>query len=153
MLLLGYLKVGFEWFFKILQNIFQGAARNDLDSTTLNSELLQLGTPKEHSSAIARVYKEQSSSLKQAMRSQSMRMSRLGTISKQDHAFYYFWLIDLETASDMFWRWFFSWSWHSGCYDERWRGKGSTISAPLSRLSTKWLRETIKKVENLKQNY
>ena len=37
--------------------VLLGGARDELDHSTLNYELLQLGTHKEHAGAIARVYK------------------------------------------------------------------------------------------------
>ena len=57
--------------------ILRGGASNDLDSETLHSELLQLGTPREHVGAISRVYKTQANALMTAMRKESMRLSRL----------------------------------------------------------------------------
>ena len=40
--------------------ILRSAAAHELDQATLNSELLQLGTPKEHAGAVSRVFREQS---------------------------------------------------------------------------------------------
>lgn len=57
--------------------ILRGGASNNLDSVTLHSELLQLGTPREHVGAISRVYKDQASALITAVRMESMRLSRL----------------------------------------------------------------------------
>merc|ERR1719348_361791 len=57
--------------------ILRGGASNNLDSETLHSELLQLGTPREHVGAISRVYKAQANTLLTAMRQESMRLSRL----------------------------------------------------------------------------
>ena len=57
--------------------VLQGAAREELDQATLNYELLQLGTPKEHAGAISRVYKEKRSQLILAGRLASLRLSKL----------------------------------------------------------------------------
>ena len=50
--------------------ILRGAEGNNMDHAALQSELLQLGTPREHAGTISRVYRD---------RSQSLRLSTLGT--------------------------------------------------------------------------
>ena len=57
--------------------VLLGGARDELDHSTLNYELLQLGTPKEHAGAIARVYKERRAQLIMATRRDSLRLSSL----------------------------------------------------------------------------
>ena len=57
--------------------VLLGGARDELDHSTLNYELLQLGTPKEHAGAIARVYKEKRAQLILATRRDSLRLSSL----------------------------------------------------------------------------
>ena len=57
--------------------VLLGGARDELDHSTLNYELLQLGTPKEHAGAIARVYKERRAQLILATRRDSLRLSSL----------------------------------------------------------------------------
>ena len=74
--------------------ILRGGAGNDMDSTDLNSELLQLGTPRsecaslaypsspsfrEHAGAITRVYKEKSQKIMDALKKRSLRLSSLET--------------------------------------------------------------------------
>ena len=57
--------------------VLLGGARDELDHSTLNYELLPLGTPKEHAGAIARVYKERRAQLILATRRVSLRLSNL----------------------------------------------------------------------------
>ena len=60
-----------------LSLVLLAGARDKLDHFTLNYELLQLGTPKEHAGAIARVYKERRAQLILATRRDSLRLSSL----------------------------------------------------------------------------
>ena len=64
-----------------LATVLLGSARDQLDHTTLNYELLQLGTPKEHAGAISRVYKERRGQLILATQRDSCRLSRLQGVS------------------------------------------------------------------------
>ena len=57
--------------------VLLGGARDQLDHSTLQYELLQLGTPKEHAGAVARVYKERRTQLITATRRDSLRLSSL----------------------------------------------------------------------------
>ena len=64
-----------------LATVLLGSARDELDHTTLNYELLQLGTPKEHAGAISRLYKEKRGQLILATQRDSCRLSRLLGVS------------------------------------------------------------------------
>ena len=63
--------------------ILRSAAANSLDHPTLHQELLQLGTPKEHAGAIARVYREHSLILISLARQNSLRLSSLETVESK----------------------------------------------------------------------
>lgn len=53
--------------------ILTSAAKYDTSSTSLCSELQQLGLPKEHASALSKVYSDKVFDLKTALRDQSLR--------------------------------------------------------------------------------
>ena len=63
--------------------ILSSAAANSLDSSTLHSELLQLGTPKEHAGALSRVFREQSPALLGRASQSSLRLSRLHSLDRR----------------------------------------------------------------------
>ena len=63
--------------------ILRSGAANNLDHSTLNSELLQLGTPKEHAGALARVYREHSAALIALSRQSSLRLSTLESLDSR----------------------------------------------------------------------
>ena len=63
--------------------ILSSAAANTLDSSTLHSELLQLGTPKEHAGAVSRVLREQSSALLTCATQSSLRLSTLQSVDRR----------------------------------------------------------------------
>eukprot|EP00118_Oscarella_pearsei_P005804 m.26654 g.26654 ORF g.26654 m.26654 type:complete len:197 (+) comp29446_c0_seq2:27-617(+) len=60
--------------------IISSAAKYNVDSATLNSELQQLGLPKELSSALCRAYGDGQAKLQDALRQRSLRLSRLGSV-------------------------------------------------------------------------
>ena len=61
----------------------RSGAANNLDHSTLNHELLQLGTPKEHAGALARVYREHSEALRSVARQSSLRLSCLESVDSK----------------------------------------------------------------------
>ena len=63
-----------------LELIFTSSARYGVSATDLSSELQQLGLPREHSAAIARLHTEYSSQITVALSSQSLRVSQLSSI-------------------------------------------------------------------------
>lgn len=63
--------------------ILTSAAANSLDYSTLHSELLQLGTPKEHAGALSRVFREQSPALLGRASQSSLRLSRLHSLDRR----------------------------------------------------------------------
>ena len=63
--------------------ILRSAAANKLDHATLNSELLQLGTPKEHAGALSRVLRDQSSDLLALASQSSLRLSTLHSVDRR----------------------------------------------------------------------
>ena len=63
--------------------VLRSAAANSLDHPTLHQELLQLGTPKEHAGAMARVYREHSATLISLARQNSLRLSSLESVESK----------------------------------------------------------------------
>ena len=63
--------------------ILRSAAANTLDHSTLNSELLQLGTPKEHAGALSRVFRDHSSVLLALSAQSSLRLSTLHSLDRR----------------------------------------------------------------------
>ena len=63
--------------------VLRSAAANSLDHPTLHQELLQLGTPKEHAGAMARVYRDHSATLISLARQNSLRLSSLETVESK----------------------------------------------------------------------
>jgi len=63
-----------------LQFIFSSAAKYNTDSETLSNELQQLGLPKEHSSSLCKVYSQNLDRIQEALKEQSLRLSRLNGI-------------------------------------------------------------------------
>ena len=63
--------------------ILRSAAANSLDHSTLNSELLQLGTPKEHAGALSRVFRDHSSVLLSLTAQSSLRLSTLHSLDRR----------------------------------------------------------------------
>ncbi|KAL0968903.1 hypothetical protein UPYG_G00273460 [Umbra pygmaea] len=65
----------------VLTFILSSAAKHDVDSDSLSSELQQLGLPKEHSTGLCKAYEEQHSALQQRLRRSSLRLGRLEAVS------------------------------------------------------------------------
>ena len=63
--------------------ILRSGAANSVDHPTLHQELLQLGTPKEHAGAMARVYRDHSATLISLARQNSLRLSSLETVESK----------------------------------------------------------------------
>ncbi|NXK14996.1 COMD4 protein, partial [Herpetotheres cachinnans] len=65
----------------VLSFILSSAAKHNVDSESLSSELQQLGLPKaEHASGLCRSYEEKQSSLQDSLRACSLRLSQLGSV-------------------------------------------------------------------------
>ena len=61
--------------------ILVGVARGKVDHSSLQYELLQLGTPKEHAGLLSRVYRDNREKLIEAVRKESLRLSCLKSIN------------------------------------------------------------------------
>ncbi|NWX18537.1 COMD4 protein, partial [Aegotheles bennettii] len=64
----------------VLGFILSSAAKHNVDSESLSSELQQLGLPKEHASGLCRSYEEKQSCLQDRLRACSLRLCRLGSV-------------------------------------------------------------------------
>ncbi|NWV56433.1 COMD4 protein, partial [Daphoenositta chrysoptera] len=64
----------------VLGFILSSAAKHNVDSESLSSELQQLGLPKEHAGGLCRSYEEKQSSLQDRFRACSLRLSQLGPV-------------------------------------------------------------------------
>jgi len=60
--------------------VVHGGARDALEYQVLGDELQQLGMPKEHAGAIARVYRDRRDGLLKSLRQRSLRLSHLESI-------------------------------------------------------------------------
>ncbi|XP_047248764.1 COMM domain-containing protein 4 isoform X2 [Girardinichthys multiradiatus] len=65
----------------VLSFIFSSAAKHDVDSESLSSELQQLGLPKEHTTGLCKSYEDKHSVLQDNLRETSLRFRRLDSIS------------------------------------------------------------------------
>ncbi|XP_066491811.1 COMM domain-containing protein 4 [Tiliqua scincoides] len=65
----------------VLSFILSSAAKHNVDSESLSSELQQLGLPKEHATGLCRSYEEKQSSLQDSLRGCSLRLNRLDSTS------------------------------------------------------------------------
>uniref|UniRef100_A0A3Q4AHT8 COMM domain-containing protein n=1 Tax=Mola mola TaxID=94237 RepID=A0A3Q4AHT8_MOLML len=65
----------------VLSFIFSSAAKHDVDSESLSSELQQLGLPKEHTTALCKSYEDKHSVLQDKLREESLRLGRLEAVS------------------------------------------------------------------------
>ncbi|NXC19602.1 COMD4 protein, partial [Corythaeola cristata] len=74
----------------VLSFILSSAAKHNVDSESLSSELQQLGLPKEHASGLCRSYEEKQSSLQDSLRACSLRLSQLGSV---------YWRVDYTLSS------------------------------------------------------
>jgi len=63
--------------------VVHGGARDALEYQVLGDELQQLGMPKEHAGAIARVYRDQRNGLLKALKQRSLRLSHLDSVQWQ----------------------------------------------------------------------
>ncbi|XP_037624682.1 COMM domain-containing protein 4 [Sebastes umbrosus] len=65
----------------VLSFIFSSAAKHDVDSESLSSELQQLGLPKEHTTGLCKSYEDKHSALQGKLRETSLRLGRLEAVS------------------------------------------------------------------------
>ncbi|XP_053128831.1 COMM domain-containing protein 4 isoform X2 [Hemicordylus capensis] len=65
----------------VLSFILSSAAKHNVDSESLSSELQQLGLPKEHATGLCRSYEEKQSPLQDSLRRCSLRLNRLDSTS------------------------------------------------------------------------
>ena len=77
--------------------ILRSAAANSLDHSRLHSELLQLGTPKEHAGAVSRVFRDQSSGLLALALQSSLRLSTLQALDRRV-------ILLARSVQDIMWR-------------------------------------------------
>ncbi|XP_077173482.1 COMM domain-containing protein 4 isoform X1 [Paroedura picta] len=72
----------------VLNFILSSAAKHNVDSESLSSELQQLGLPKEHATGLCRSYEEKQSPLQESLRGCSLRLNRLDSVSwRVDYTF------------------------------------------------------------------
>ncbi|XP_034060784.1 COMM domain-containing protein 4 [Gymnodraco acuticeps] len=74
----------------VLSFIFSSAAKHDVDSESLSSELQQLGLPKEHTTGLCKSYEDKHYALQGKLRETSLRLGRLESVS---------WRIDYTLSS------------------------------------------------------
>ncbi|MBN3314089.1 COMD4 protein, partial [Atractosteus spatula] len=65
----------------VLSFILSSAAKHNVDSESLSSELQQLGLPKEHTTGLCKSYEDKHSALQVKLRESSLRLSRLESVS------------------------------------------------------------------------
>ncbi|XP_028814771.1 COMM domain-containing protein 4 [Denticeps clupeoides] len=65
----------------VLSFIFTSAAKHDVDSESLSSELQQLGLPKEHTTGLCKSYEDKHTALRDKLRESSLRLGRLESVS------------------------------------------------------------------------
>lgn len=65
----------------VLSFIFSSAAKHDVDSDSLSSELQQLGLPKEHTTGLCKSYEDKHSALQDKLRETSLRLGQLEAVS------------------------------------------------------------------------
>uniref|UniRef100_A0A8D2IMM7 COMM domain containing 4 n=1 Tax=Varanus komodoensis TaxID=61221 RepID=A0A8D2IMM7_VARKO len=65
----------------VLSFIFSSAAKHQVDSDSLSSELQQLGLPKEHVAGLCRSYEEKQAPLQDSLRRCSLRLNCLDSVS------------------------------------------------------------------------
>ncbi|XP_063053461.1 COMM domain-containing protein 4 [Engraulis encrasicolus] len=65
----------------VLSFILTSAAKHDVDSESLSSELQQLGLPKEHTTGLCKSYEDKHTALQDKLRESSLRLSRLESVS------------------------------------------------------------------------
>ncbi|XP_058622785.1 COMM domain-containing protein 4 isoform X1 [Onychostoma macrolepis] len=65
----------------VLSFILASAAKHDVDSESLSSELQQLGLPKEHTTGLCKSYEEKHIALQEKLRESSLRLGRLEAVN------------------------------------------------------------------------
>uniref|UniRef100_A0AAZ3P3G6 COMM domain-containing protein n=3 Tax=Oncorhynchus tshawytscha TaxID=74940 RepID=A0AAZ3P3G6_ONCTS len=65
----------------VLTFILSSAAKHDVDSESLSSELQQLGLPKEHTTGLCKSYEDKHIALQEKLRESSLRLGRLEVVS------------------------------------------------------------------------
>ncbi|KAG7521655.1 hypothetical protein JOB18_003813 [Solea senegalensis] len=65
----------------VLSFILSSAAKHDVDSESLSSELQQLGLPKEHTTGLCKSYEDKHSALQDKLRETSLRLGQLEDVS------------------------------------------------------------------------
>uniref|UniRef100_A0A673NJ67 COMM domain-containing protein 4-like n=1 Tax=Sinocyclocheilus rhinocerous TaxID=307959 RepID=A0A673NJ67_9TELE len=65
----------------VLSFILSSAAKHDVDSESLSSELQQLGLPKEHTTGLCKSYEDKHSALQEKLRGSSLRLGRLEAVN------------------------------------------------------------------------
>lgn len=65
----------------VLSFILTSAAKHDVDSESLSSELQQLGLPKEHTTGLCKAYEDKHTALQDKLRESSLRLGRLESVS------------------------------------------------------------------------
>lgn len=75
-----------------LNFIFTSSARQHVAGETVSNELQQLGLPKEHAHALSKLYDDKLEQLHNALRQQSMRVSRLKSVD---------WRVDYVISSSL----------------------------------------------------
>uniref|UniRef100_A0A4W5KPF1 COMM domain containing 4 n=1 Tax=Hucho hucho TaxID=62062 RepID=A0A4W5KPF1_9TELE len=65
----------------VLTFILSSAAKHDVDSESLSSELQQLGLPKEHTTGLCKSYEDKHIALQEKLRESSLRLGRLEAVA------------------------------------------------------------------------
>ncbi|XP_073442951.1 COMM domain-containing protein 4 isoform X3 [Dendrobates tinctorius] len=65
----------------VLCFILSSAAKHNVSGDNLSSELQQLGLPREHAASLCRSYEEKQTALQEMLRENSLRLSRLSSLS------------------------------------------------------------------------
>uniref|UniRef100_A0A8C1QZQ2 COMM domain containing 4 n=1 Tax=Cyprinus carpio TaxID=7962 RepID=A0A8C1QZQ2_CYPCA len=65
----------------VLSFILSSAAKHDVDSESLSSELQQLGLPKEHTTGLCKSYEDKHIALQEKLRESSLRLGRLEAVN------------------------------------------------------------------------
>ncbi|CAH2273474.1 COMM domain-containing 4 [Pelobates cultripes] len=65
----------------VLSFILSSAAKHNVSSDNLSSELQQLGLPKEHAASLCRSYEDKQSALQETLRESSLRLTRMSSLS------------------------------------------------------------------------
>lgn len=65
----------------VLSFILSSAAKHDVDSDSLSSELQQLGLPKEHTTGLCKSYEDKHIALQEKLKESSLRLGRLEAVN------------------------------------------------------------------------